>query len=84
LPINGQADATYAGCKDMLRRTTGQIFITNSAAVSWASTLQPTGVQSTTEAEYMASAAAPKEALGHHKLRRELRLSTEGPKKFVG
>jgi hypothetical protein len=39
---------------------------------------------STVEAEYMASAAASKEALWHHKLRRDLRLPTEGPTQVWG
>jgi hypothetical protein len=51
----------------------------NGSAVSWASTLQPTVAQSTTEAEFVAVAAVSKEALWHRKLRHDLRLPTEGP-----
>ena len=84
LPIEGFADANYAGCKDTFRSTTGQLFLMNGAAVSWASTLQPTVAQSTTEAEYMASAAATKEALWHRKLRRDMQLRADAPTQLWG
>jgi hypothetical protein len=63
----------------MLLSITGQVFNMNGAAVSWASTLQPTSTvaQSTTEAEFVAVAAASKEALWHRKLQREYRLPTD-------
>jgi hypothetical protein len=78
LPVEGCADANLAGCKDTLCSTTGRPFRMNGAAGSRASTLQPTVAQSTVEAEYMAAAAACKEALWHRKLRRDMQLHIEG------
>jgi hypothetical protein len=84
LHIEGLTDANYAGCKDTLRSTTGQVFHMQGAAVLWSNTLQPTVAQSTTKAEYMAAAAAFKEALWHRKLRSNMLLDTEGPTQLWG
>ena len=84
MPIEGVADANYAGCKDTFRSRPGQLFCMNGAAVSWASILQPTVAQSTTEAEYMASAAATKEALWHRKLRRDMQLRADALMQLLG
>jgi hypothetical protein len=61
-------DADYAGDVDSRKSTGGFAFMLNEGAVSWASKLQPTVAVSTTEAEYMAAAAAAKEALWFSKL----------------
>jgi hypothetical protein len=72
--VLGYTDADYAGDVDTRRSTTGYVFIMNGGAITWQSKRQPTVAVSTTEAEYMAAAAAIKEALWLRKLLIDLRL----------
>ncbi len=67
-PVGGYRDADYAGDSDTRRSTSGFVFILNGGAISWNNRLQPTVAVSTTEAEYIASAQAVREALWLKKL----------------
>jgi hypothetical protein len=64
----GYSDADFAADTDTRKSTTGFVFILNGGAITWQSKRQPTVAASTTEAEYMAAAAAIKEALWLRKL----------------
>jgi hypothetical protein len=72
LSVQGYCDADYAGDLDTRRSTTGYIFTVGGGAITWASKCQPTVACSTVEAEYMAAAAATKEAMWLRKLCQDL------------
>ena len=83
LVLDGYTDADFAGDVDTRRSTTGYVFLLNGGAVSWASKVQHTVAQSTTEAEYMSVAAAVNEALNLKKLFPDLRIAG-GPVQIYG
>ena len=66
--LAGVVDADFGGCSVTRRSTTGWVFTWNGAAISWRSKQQPTVSTSTAEAEYVAAAAATREALWVRKL----------------
>ena len=72
--IVGYTDADYAGDVDTRRSTTGFVFILFGGAVSWSSKRQATVAASTTEAEYIAMAAAVREALWLRQLLKDLAM----------
>ena len=72
--IVGYIDADYAGDVDTRRSTTGFVFILFGGAVSWSSKRQATVAASTTEAEYIAMAAAVREALWLRQLLKDLAM----------
>jgi len=61
--LHGYCDADFAADVDTRRSTSGFVFIYNGGAVVGGSKVQPTVAASTTEAEYIASAVAAKEAV---------------------
>ena len=61
--VTGLCDSDYGGDVATRRSTTGYAFQGAGGAITWSSKLQPTVAASTTEAEYMAAAAAAKEGL---------------------
>ena len=58
----GYVDTDWAGDVNNRRSISGYTFVTAGAAISWSSKKQPSVALSSTEAEYMAAAAAAKEA----------------------
>ena len=59
----GYSDSDWGGCKINRKSTSGYAFLTAGGAVSWKSKKQGCVAQSSAEAEYMALAAAAKEAI---------------------
>jgi len=74
--LAGYSDADYAADIETRRSTSGRVFIMNGGAIRWQSKRQPTVATSTSEAEYMAAAAAVKEGLRLRKLLADLDIPT--------
>lgn len=69
--VIGFVDSDYAGDLDSRRSQTGFVFQLNNCTISWKANLQSVVALSTTEAEYMASTKAVKEAIWLKGLSRE-------------
>jgi hypothetical protein len=63
ISLKGYCDADWGGDLDTRRSTTGYVFFFGVGSISWNSKRQPTVALSTTEAEYMATTQAAKEAI---------------------
>lgn len=61
--VVGFCDADWASDLDKRRSTTGYVFLSQGAAISWTCRRQPTIALSSTEAEFMSMVAAIQEAL---------------------
>ncbi|KAK8694419.1 hypothetical protein V6N13_071972 [Hibiscus sabdariffa] len=72
LCIKGYTDASFQTDKDDSRSQSGFVFCLNGGAVSWKSSKQDTVAESTTEAEYIATSEAAKEAVWIKKFITEL------------
>jgi len=66
-------DANWASDLEDRRSTIGFVFMMGGGAISWSSKRQPTIIQSTTKAKYMASKQATKEAIWMTKFMKELK-----------
>ena len=77
--LSGYADSNWAGDIDNRRSTTGYVFLIAGGPVSWTSKTQPTVALSTTEAEYMAAAAAAQEAIWIRTILNELGFKQHRP-----
>jgi hypothetical protein len=75
----GYVDASHASCIDDRRSVTGYIFLYGGSAICWNSKKQPTVALSTSEAEYMAAAAAAQQAIWIKNLLEELGIVFKQP-----
>ncbi len=73
----GYCDADWVGDLEDRRSTIGFVFIMGGGGISWSSKRQPTIALSTTEAKYMASTQATKEAIWMTKVMKELEYMKE-------
>jgi hypothetical protein len=78
LSVVGYVDADYAGDLDDRRLTMDYVFTLAGGPICWKSMILSTIAMSTTEAEYMATAEAAKEALWLTRLVRELGIQKGG------
>ena len=67
--LTGFCDADFAADRDNRRSTSAMVFLYGGAAVAWGRKLQPLSAASTTQAAYIAAAAATKESMWPRRLR---------------
>ncbi|XP_062080853.1 secreted RxLR effector protein 161-like [Humulus lupulus] len=72
--LKGFVDSDYAANKDTRKSLTSFYFLLNECCVSWKSQLQPVVALSTTEAEFMATTEAFKEAVWIKGLLKEIQM----------
>jgi len=70
--LEGYSDADFAGDINTRRSTTGYVFMLAYGPITWSSQRQKSVTLSTTEAEYVAAAAAAKEAVWLRKLMNDI------------
>ncbi|CAD7077956.1 unnamed protein product [Hermetia illucens] len=70
--LQGFSDSDYASDTETRRSTTGYAFCLSNGIVTWSSQRQKLVTLSTTDAEYVAAAAAAKEAIWLRKLLNDL------------
>lgn len=75
----GYADADYASDSVTRKSTSGFVVTLGNAPISWASRLQKSVAQSTTEAEYVAIADCTKDILWYIQLCKELNIPIQPP-----
>jgi hypothetical protein len=75
--VRGYVDLDFVGDLEKRKSTTGYVFIIAEGAMSWVFKLQTVVALSTTEAEYMTTTQACKEAIWMKKLMEELRHKQE-------
>ncbi|KAL3678507.1 hypothetical protein R1sor_021463 [Riccia sorocarpa] len=78
-PLYGYSDADWAGEIDERKSTSGHCFIITGGAVSWSSKRQKTSALSSTEAEYVAMAAAAAEGVWLRQLLEDIQLGDSQP-----
>ena len=77
--IYGFTDSDYATDPDTYRSVSGAVFMLSGGPISWSSRLQSTISQSSTKAEYVASAEAAKEAIWLRHLMKDLKQDISTP-----
>lgn len=80
----GYTDADFTGDSDTRRSTTGFVFTLHGAAVSWASKAQTKVAESTTAAEYVATALGAREAVWLAQILSDMRAPVEGAVQLRG
>ncbi|KAH9736371.1 hypothetical protein KPL71_018077 [Citrus sinensis] len=75
IEVMGFVDSDFAGDLDRRKSTSGYMFVLNSCLVSWKSSLQSVVALSSTEAEFIATTEAVKEAMWLRGLLNELWLN---------
>ncbi|KAH9669014.1 hypothetical protein KPL70_021617 [Citrus sinensis] len=75
IEVMGFVDSDFAGDLDKRKSTSGYMFVLNSCLISWKSSLQSVVALSSTEAEFIATTEAVKEAMWLRGLLNELWLS---------